>query len=425
MSATLAQKLVAHAAGRDAVAPGEIVMCKVDLAMSHDSSGPRRVGPMLEQLGVTDWHRDKYVVITDHFVPTSDEASAAILRYTRQWISDQGIERFYDGQGICHVVLPERGHVKPGMFIVGSDSHSTTSGALGAYAFAVGTTELVGALVTGEIWLQVPETLLIEWSGRFGVGVCAKDVMLYLCGRLGLNGGRYHAIEYGGAAIRALSMQERLTLGNMTAELGAQVGLIAPDAVTADYLAAAGVRVDDWRSEWACWHTDADAVVLERHDYDAANLEPQVAAPHSPANTHGIDAIDRERIDIAYIGACTGAKLDDLRMAAQVLKGRRAAPGVTLMVAPASLRDRQVAQDEGTLDVLQSAGAQMLASSCGACAGYGGFLFPEETRVVSSTARNFKGRMGAASSRVWLASPYTVAASAVTGVLSDPREFLQ
>jgi 3-isopropylmalate/(R)-2-methylmalate dehydratase large subunit len=417
---TLAQKLVARAAGRATVTPGEIVTCKVDLAMMHDSGGPRRVKPMLEKLGARVWDPDRVVVITDHYLPDLDEESKRILRTAREWVKEVGVSRFYDGIGICHVVLPEQGHLRPGMFVVGGDSHSPTGGAFGAYMFGIGATEMLAVLVTGEIWLKVPHTILIEWDGAFADGVSAKDVMLFLCGQLGMDGGQYQAVQYAGSAIARLPMQERMTLGNMTAELGGQVGLIAPDEVTRGYLAAVGVEDVDVEP----WQTDAGAALASHHRFDGATLAPQVAAPHSPANSRPAEAFRDTRIDIAYIGACTGAKLADLRMAARVLKGKRAASTVRLMVAPASLKDQETARTEGTLGILLAAGAELLPNACGACAGYGDNRFAENEVAISSTARNFKGRMGAASSQVYLGSPYTVAASAVAGRICDPREML-
>jgi len=422
---TLAQKLVARAAGRDTVAPGEIVTCRVDLAMMHDSGGPRRIQPMLEQLGAKVWDPSKVVVITDHYLPATDADSRRIVSIARDWVKTAGVERFYDGEGICHVVLPERGHIRPGMFAVGGDSHSPTGGAFGAYMFGIGATEMLGVLVTGEIWLKVPHTIVVELEGALGDGLSAKDVMLFLIGRFGMDGGRYQAVEYRGAAVRALPMQERMTLANMTAELGGQAGLVAPDATTCDYLASAGVtaaEIDALRID--TWQSDPEAAVLAHHRFDAAALAPQVAAPDSPANAAPVASHADVRIDIAYIGACTGAKLADLRMAARVLEGRKAANGVRMMVAPASLRDQEVARREGTLGVLLDAGAELLPNACGACAGYGANQFAENTVAISTTARNFKGRMGAPSSRVYLASPYTVAASAVAGRICDPRDML-
>ena len=419
---TLAEKLVARAAGVDVVRPGEVVTAAVDLAMMHDSGGPRRVAPMLERLQARIWDPDKVVVISDHYVPAVDAESAAILDLTRKWVKAAGISRFHDMQGICHVVLPERGHLKPGMFVVGGDSHSPTGGAFGAYMFGVGATEMCGVLVTGEIWLRVPQTILLDWRGRLGRGVVAKDMILAMCAKLGMDGGQYQAIQYAGETISQLAMQERMTLSNMAAELGAQAGLIAPDQVTHDYLVAAGIPQSE--IDLARWQTDADAVIAERHDFDAAVLSPMVAAPHSPANAAPVADHGAVGIDQAYIGACTGAKINDLRMAAEVLKGRKVASGTRLLIAPASTRTTAEAAADGTLAILTAAGAILLATGCGACAGYGAGVLAEGETCIASTARNFKGRMGAASSRVYLGSPYTVAAAAVAGKVVDPREFL-
>jgi 3-isopropylmalate/(R)-2-methylmalate dehydratase large subunit len=422
MGQTLAQKLLARAAGRADVAPGEIVTCRVDLAMMHDSSGPRRVKPMLEKLGAKVWDPDKVVLVTDHYVPAHDDDSRRIVQIARDWARDEGVARFHDMEGICHVVVPQKGYLRPGMFAVGGDSHSSTGGAFGAYMFGIGATEMLGVLVTGEIWVRVPQTIRMRWNGRLGAGVSAKDMMLRMCTQFGMDGGQYQAVEYAGDAVTALSMQERMTLSNMTAELGAQVGLIAPDAVTRDWLLAAGapaeaIDIDGWQS-------DADAVCLAEHDFDASTLAPQVSRPHTPADADDVDAFGGVGIDIAYIGACTGAKLDDLRMAAAVLRGKRVARGTRLLVAPASAADQQRAAQDGTLAALTDAGAELLPNACGACAGYGEHRFGEDTVVISATARNFKGRMGAASSQVYLGSPYTVAASAVAGRIADPREVL-
>jgi len=411
MPRTLAQKLVARASGGEQVTPGEIVTCKVDLAMVHDSSGPRRLKPRLERLGAKLWDPSKVVVITDHYLPAYDDESRKIIQIARDWVKEAGVGAFYDAQGICHVVLPERGHLRPGMFAVGGDSHSPTGGAFAAYMFGIGATEMLGVMVTGEIWLKVPHTIAMDFDGGLSPGVSAKDVMLFLIGRFGMDGGQYQAVEYRGPAIRALSMQERMTLCNMTAELGGQTGLIASDSVTEEFL----------KKKIEIWDGDAGAPLLAHHKFDAGELAPQVAAPHSPANTRAVGEF-REKVDLAYIGACTGAKLDDLRMAASVLKGRKSK--VKLLVAPASLRDQQAAEKEGTLGILLDAGAELLANSCGMCAGYGENLLPDGAVAISTTARNFKGRMGSASAQVYLASPYTVAASAVAGRIADPRELL-
>lgn len=417
---TLAQKLIAAACGRKSVAEGEIVTCRVDLAMFHDSSGPRRLEPMLREVGARLWDPARVVLVIDHYVPESDEESRRIVRIAREWAVRERLPNVYDSQGICHVVLPQGGHLRPGMFCVGGDSHSPTGGAFGAYMFGIGSTEMLGVAVTGGIWVRVPRTLMMRWNGRLGAGVTAKDMMLRMIGRLGMNGGRYQAVEFCGEAVRALSMQERMTLSNMSAELGSQVGLVAPDATTEAWLREAGVQGP---LDIAHWQSDPDADA-EWHDFDAAALAPQVAAPHSPANAADVSVHAGVAVQAAYIGACTGAKLDDLRAAAAVLRGRRVAAGVKLMVAPASLRDQHDAEREGVLQTLLEAGAQLLPTSCGACAGYGGSI-PDGATVISTTARNFKGRMGSETAQVYLASPYSVAAAAATGRIIDPREVLQ
>ena len=416
---TLAQKIIANACNKVSVEPGEIVVCKVDLAMIHDSGGPRRVKPILEKLNRKVWDKEKVVVVTDHYVPIESEETRAIQELTQKWVLDQDINNFYDQQGICHVVVPEKGHLKPGMFCVGGDSHSPTGGAFGAYMFGVGATEMAGVLATGEIWLKVPETIFISWKGKLNNLVTAKDMMLATCRQIGMGGGQYQAIQYIGEAIYNLSIQERMTMSNMAAELGAQTGLIAPDKKTVDYIQRSDGQVPKNWMEFCIDTPNSDATVFE---FDASSLSPQIAAPHSPENAENAEEFSNTVFDIAYIGACTGAKYVDLAAAASVLKGRRIASSVSLKVAPASLQDEKKALNDGTLKILQDAGAEFLPNSCGICAGYGKDRLTEGQVCLSSTARNFQGRMGAPSSRVYLASPYTVAASAVVGKMIDPRE---
>jgi 3-isopropylmalate/(R)-2-methylmalate dehydratase large subunit len=420
---SLAQKLIARAAGRESVSVGEIVTCQVDLAMFHDSSGPRRLKPMLEELGAQIWDKSKVVLVMDHYVPERDDESRRIVRIARDWAREQALPHVYDSQGICHVVVPQHGHIRSGMFCVGGDSHSPTGGAFGAYMFGIGSTEMLGVMVTGEIWLRVPQTIAMNWSGHLSAGVCAKDMMLAMIARFGMNGANYQAVEFTGSAVHALSMQERMTLCNMSAEVGAQTGLVAADEVTWQWLDALDVPSNAAHADRQAVKSDPGSFDVE-HDFDASQLSPQLAAPHSPA--HGVPIADHAntRIDVAYIGACTGAKLDDLRFAAQVLKGKKIPNGVQLMVAPASLKDRAQAEAEGTMQALIDAGASVLPSACGVCAGYGD-SFADGQTVISSTARNFKGRMGPPGTQVFLASAYTVAASALRGRITDPRGVME
>ena len=420
MAQTLAQKIIANASGKESVAVGEIVTCSVDLAMIHDSGGPRRVQPILEKLGIGVWDPSKIVLISDHYVPAVDSESARILDITRKFADDQKLPNFYDMQGICHVVLPERGHLKPGMFVVGGDSHSPTGGAFGCFMFGIGATDMAGVLATGETWIRVPETIRVEVNGGLPLGTSAKDVMLALCARLGMDGGDYQVIEYVGESITAMPIQERMTLCNMAAELGAQTGIISGDSTTADFIRNAGAEPGDVDK----WQGDDDAPLRETHKIDVAALGPQVAAPHSPANAAPVAETAGTKIHQAYIGACTGAKLIDLHMAAEVLRDRHVATGVRLLVAPASQKDTAAAAADGTLAILTSAGAIMMPSGCGACAGYGAGVLADNEVCIASTARNFRGRMGSTTSDVYLGNPYTVAAAAVAGEILDPRELL-
>ncbi len=420
---TLAEKIIAKAAGVARVTPGEIVTCRVDLAMMHDSGGPRRVKPMLERLGVGVWDVSRVVLVSDHYVPAVDAESAAILDTTRRWAKDNGVTRFHDMQGICHVILPERGYLRPGMFCVGGDSHSPTGGAFGTFMFGIGATEMAGVLATGEIWVRTPRTHLVRWSGRLGRGLSAKDMMLRLCRVMGLGTVRYDVVEYSGAAVSALPMVERMVLANMSAELGAQTGILAPDATTRSFLRSVGVDLPE--EDAITWRADADAEYAKVWEFDADALAPQIAAPHSPDNSDAVHAHKGTRIDQCYIGACTGAKYEDLQMAAEILRGRKVAASTRLLVAPASQRMTARAAADGTLAALLDAGAILLPTGCGACAGYGAGVLAQGEVCLSSTARNFKGRMGHPGSRVYLGSPYSVAAAAVAGEIVDPREMLR
>jgi 3-isopropylmalate/(R)-2-methylmalate dehydratase large subunit len=422
MPATLVEKILARAAGRESVAPGEIVTCKVDLAMFHDSSGPRRVAPRLRELGAKVWDPSKVVVVSDHYVPAVDPASAAILKLTRDWVREQGIASFYDMQGICHVMLAERGHLLPGLFCVGGDSHSTMAGAFGCYMAGFGATEMTGVMATGEIWTRVPETLLVRWSGELRDGTVAKDIMLFLCRLLGMNNS-FKVVQFAGSTVERMSMSERMVLTNMAAELGAETGIISPDATTLSAIRSAGGTVAN--DVLQIWRSDAGANYISTYEFDARTLGPQVAQPHSPANTSPVEEVQARRIDQAYIGACVGAKLTDLRMAARVLKGRKVARGVRLLIAPASAQTTQIAAEDGTLASLTQAGAILLSSGCGACAGLGAGVLAEGEVCISSTNRNFRGRMGHQDAEVYLGSPYTVAASAVEGRIADPRPYLR
>jgi 3-isopropylmalate/(R)-2-methylmalate dehydratase large subunit len=419
-ASTLVEKIIARAAGQATVKTGDIVTCKVDLAFAHDSSGPRRWKPMLEELGVGLWDPARVVIASDHYVPAVDAESAAILKLTREFVRDQRVGRFFDMKGIAHTLLPAHGLLKPGMFVAGGDSHSCHGGAFGCYISGYGAADMVAIVATGETWINVPEVDLISWDGVLPEGVTSKDIMLFLCRELGMDNA-FRAAEFAGSTVGAMSMDERMVLSNMTAELGFDAGVIAPDSVTLQHIRAHGGEADD---TLLAWRSDVGARFARRFAFDAAALVPQVAAPHSPANSGPARDARGVRIDQAYVGACVGAKLEDLRMVARVLEGRQVASGVRLLVAPASSEITEQASREGILATILAAGGALLPSGCGACAGMGAGLLAAGEVCISTTNRNFKGRMGHDTADVWLGSPYTVAASAVAGEIRDPRDLL-
>jgi 3-isopropylmalate/(R)-2-methylmalate dehydratase large subunit len=420
MGHTLVEKIIARASGKDVVRPGEIVTCKVDLAMIVDSGGPRKIWPRMKELDVGPWDVNKIVVVSDHFVPAVDAETAAILKLSRDFVREFQIPHFYDMKGICHIVLPEHGHLQPGMFICGGDSHSTMGGAYGCYMAGFGGIEMTGVCITGEIWTRVPETIHVDWNGAFSKAVVAKDIMLSLCRTLGMDNA-FTAIEYGGDTVAKMSMSERGVLCNMAAELGCETGVIAPDDTTLAAIRAAGKEP---ASDALSWRSDPDAKYISRHSFNASDLQPQVAAPHAPSNSGPVKDYINVRVDQAYIGACVGAKLSDLQMAAEVLKGRKVASNVRLLVAPSTQKVYADAAADGTLNILTDAGATMLASGCGACAALGAGVLSDGEVCISTTNRNFKGRMGSNQASVYLGSPYTVAAAAAAGHIVDPREFM-
>jgi 3-isopropylmalate/(R)-2-methylmalate dehydratase large subunit len=417
---TLAQKLLARASGQNSVEIGDILTVKVDLAMAHDSSGPRRWRPHLEKLGARLWDPMKVAIVSDHYVPAVDGESAAILKQTRDFVRDYEVANFFDMQGICHTILSEKGLLRPGIFVAGGDSHTPHAGAFGCYAAGFGATDMIGIVVTGQTWTIVPDTIRIDLEGSLKAGVCAKDIMLLLCAKLGMDNA-FKAIEYGGSCVSAMSMDERMVMSNMAAELGCEAGLIAPDETTLAHIRAhdGSIGLDPLQ-----WQADDDARYGSRHVIDVSALSPYVAAPHSPANAAPIETYSGVKIDQAYIGACVGAKLEDLHMAAAVLRGQKIASGTRLLVAPSSSRTTELAAQDGTLAILLGAGAILLPSGCGACAGMGAGLLAQGETCISTTNRNFKGRMGNAQSEVYLANPYTVAASAIAGKIADPRPML-
>lgn len=417
---TLAQKLIARAAGRLFVEVGEDVNCRVDLALLDDATLARQLLPLARSRGLPVWSNERVVLKLDHHAPEPDAPSIGYAQSARDWAGLQNLQHVFEGRGIGHVVVPRTGLLRPGMMCIGSDARTSTAGAFGALALCLEPRPLQSALARGDLRIETPPTLFARWSGRLAEGVSAKDMVLAMLDRLGPDGAQGHVLEFCGEAVNALTMAERMTLTNMGGELGARTALVAPDDLTRSWLEAAGADLEEFG--FSRWASDEDAAGM-RHAWDASSLPPQVALPPGPSQVRAIDDLAPTRVDIAYLGSCTGAKIDDLRAAARVLAGFRIASGVRLLVAPASVADRDAAERDGILRRLVEAGATVLASSCGACAGLGSAI-SEGATVISSTACNLPGRMGAATAQVYLASPFTVAASALTGRISDARPIL-
>jgi 3-isopropylmalate/(R)-2-methylmalate dehydratase large subunit len=417
MGMTLAEKILARASGADDVSAGEFVVADIDLALLHDIFAAQ----VFETLGSVDvqevFDPQKTVVVVDHLVPAPTAAAAGLHTQIRDDVARFGIDAFYDaGEGICHQLLPEQGHVRPGMLIVGTDSHTTTYGALGAAGTGIGTSDMVYALTTGRLWFRVPETIRFEISGDLQPGVFWKDVILHLAGRFGADAAQYKAMEFGGSAVKEADMSSRLTVSNMAVEMGAKFGLFAADDVTDRYLR------DHGGSGCEPLEPDPGATYEVVQEISLSDLTPQVAMPHEVDNVGSIAEMEGVTIDQAFIGSCTNGRIEDLRAAADVLAGKRIAPGVRLLVVPASRDVLKEAMETGVLKTLVDAGASVLAPGCGPCfGGHGGLLGPGE-RCIGTHNRNFVGRMGSAEAEIFLGSPATVAASALAGRISDPRD---
>jgi 3-isopropylmalate/(R)-2-methylmalate dehydratase large subunit len=421
MGMTITEKILAAHSGRDTVVPGEIVNAKLDLIVCHDVTTPPAV-QMLKKLGINKiFDPSKILVTPDHFVPNKDIKSAELSKQLREWRIEQGIERYYEigNHGICHAIAPEQGHVLPGMTIVCGDSHTTTMGALGTFASGVGSTDLAAALATGELWFKVPESMLFELNGPLPFGVYSKDIILYIISKIGVDGARYKAMEYCGSTLQHLTMEARFTITNMAIEAGGKSGIMPVDEVSEDY-------VKERTSEaYTCYYSDDAAVYSEKFQIDVGSLEPIVALPSLPSNGRFVGEVERVKMDQVYIGSCTNGRIEDLRIAAQIMKGHKVAEGTRAIVVPATTEIWKTAMREGLLEIFADAGCVVSTATCGAClGGFMGVLGAEET-CLSTTNRNFVGRMGDPRSKVYLASPATAAATAITGTITDPRDFLK
>ncbi len=417
MGMSMAERILARAAGLERVTAGQFVVADIDLALLHDIFAAG-VFDTLTDVGVDAvFDPDKTVVVVDHFVPAPSAEAAAVHERIRAHVSRLGISSFYDaGLGICHQLLPERGHIRPGTLVVGTDSHTTTYGALGAGGAGIGTCDMVYALATGKLWFRVPETIRFELSGELMDSVSWKDVILYLAGRFGADAAQYKSMEFGGPGVAHADMSSRLTVSNMAVEMGAKFGLFAADDITDAYLRAQGCEGSE------PFGPDPDADYAEVHDIGLSDLSPQVALPHEIDRVSPVEEVAGLAINQCFLGSCTNGRIEDLQAAAAVLDGKQIAPGIRLLGSPASGRVLQEATRSGTLASLIEAGATILAPGCGPCfGGHGGLLGPGE-RCIGTHNRNFIGRMGSAEAEIYLASPATVAASALAGHIADPRE---
>jgi 3-isopropylmalate/(R)-2-methylmalate dehydratase large subunit len=415
---TISEKILAAHSDRSEVKPGDLIEARLDFVFANDITAPMSIRVFREAGGERVFDPQRVAMIPDHFVPNKDINSAMQAKELRDFAHAQQLPHYFEvgRMGIEHVLLPEQGLVLPGDVIIGADSHTCTYGALGAFATGVGSTDLGAAMVTGRTWFRVPESIRFIFRGELDPWVGGKDLILYTIGRIGVDGARYKAMEFCGPVIDRLPMSGRFTMANMAIEAGAKVGIFAPDAVTEAYIRVRAKR------PFTFYHSDADALYEAVQDWDVSGLEPQVACPHLPENVRGVSELREISIDQAVIGSCTNGRIEDLRVAASLLKGRRVAPHVRCIVIPGSPEVCRQALAEGLYEIFMNAEAIVSTPTCGPClGGYMGILAAGE-RAVSTTNRNFVGRMGHVQSEVYLASPAVAAASALVGRIAHPAD---
>lgn len=419
----IVEKILARASGKKRVSPGDVIFANVDKVMVHDVSGPGviKVFDKLKKQGINVdslWDSSKVWVAEDHFVPSAEKISAENIVKLQNFTKSYGIEKHFKygmGQyGICHTLSHEEALVLPGDVYVGGDSHTNTTGALGAFACGLGHTDIAYVLLNGRIWFKVPETLYFKLNGKLPDHVMAKDLILKIIGDIGTDGGAYQTMQFGGTGIEEMSVESRLTLCNMTTEAGAKNGIVEPDQKVVDYLTSRGT------SDIRMVHGDADAAYSKIFEYDASEMEPIVAKPFSPENTTVVRDAPSVELDKSYIGSCTGAKYEDLEAAAKILKGRKVK--IRTEVLPAAISIYRRAMENGLLQIFLDAGATVGPPTCGACCGAHMGVLAEDEICISTTNRNFPGRMGHVDSKTYLSSPMVAAASAVTGKITDPRD---
>jgi len=432
VSMTMTEQVLARHAGRKTVAPGDNIWVDVDILMTHDVCGPGTIGIFRKQFGPTAkvWDPEKVVIIPDHYIFTNDQHAHRNIDVLRAFVKEQGLPYYYDVgtdkyKGVCHIALPEEGHTRPGEVLFGTDSHTCTAGAFGEFATGIGNTDAALIMGIGKLWVKVPETMRFEFEGPLPPYLMAKDLILHIIGDIGVDGATYRAMEFAGDGVMSLSIEERMTLCNMVIEAGGKNGVIPVDAVTEQFVKSKTAKPYEPVTD------NRDARFHSVRRYKSAAIEPTVAKPHSPDNRATARECHGIRLDRAYIGSCTGGKLNDFVAAAQILKGRQVKADTYIVPATTEVA-RGLAttklHGETLLEIFQRAGAKIAqGASCAACLGGPSDTFGRLNKsevCVSTTNRNFPGRMGSKTAQVYLASPYTVAASAVTGTITDPREFL-
>ncbi|MGC8676620.1 MAG: 3-isopropylmalate dehydratase large subunit [Hydrogenobaculum sp.] len=417
MGHTITEKIIADHAGRKEVFPGELVTAKIDLAMANDVTAPLSI-KTLEKYGIERiFDKDKIALVLSHFVPAKDIKSAEQAKIVRDFAKKHNIKWFFrEGEGIEHTLLPENGIVVPGDLVVGADSHTCTYGGIGAFSTGVGSTDLAYAMATGEIWLKVPESMKFIFYGKLNKWVSGKDLILYTIGQIGVDGALYRAMEFDGEAIRSLDISQRLTIANMAIEAGGKSGIISPDEKTIEYVEKRA------KKPYKIYQSDKDAQYVEVYEWDASSIEPMVAWPYLPSNVHPVSESTHITIDQAFIGSCTNGRIEDLRIAASILKGKKVHPYVRCIVIPASKNVYLQALHEGLIDIFIEAGCAVSTSTCGPCLGGHMGILAKGEKCISTSNRNFPGRMGHPQSEAYLASPAVVAASAVLGRIAHPEE---
>lgn len=418
MGNTITEKILMAHTGLSEISAGQLINARVDIALGNDITAPIAIREFRAAGGKKVFDRDKVALVLDHFTPNKDISSAQQCKAVREFAMEHGITHFYEGGqvGVEHALLPEQGIVLPGDLVIGADSHTCTYGALGAFATGVGSTDLAAAMLTGELWFKVPSSIKFFVYGKMSKWVSGKDLILNIIGRIGVDGALYQAMEFTGETINNLPMADRLSMANMAIEAGAKNGIFAPDAITEEY---AKLRA---RRPYKFYASDADAAYSQVIEIDAGKLEPQVAFPHLPSNVKGISQAGNVKIDQSLIGSCTNGRIEDLRIAAGILKNRKASSGVRLIVVPATPFIYRQALQEGLLEIFLNADAVISPPSCGACLGGHLGILAEGERSIATTNRNFVGRMGHPKSEVYLASPAVAAASAVLGRIASPEE---